>query len=94
VVRRLGYSDTWSLVTPFLRARMRPSGLEVQAMQPGPGGESEPVEGCGWVLSEGALADLVILAGCYQNESDDVKERVRDQLARILRGDVQGKGEG
>lgn len=82
MVGRLGFGETWILVTPYLRARMRPSGLEVQGMQ-----EGEPVEGCGWVLSEDALCNLVVVALEHAGASLQACEQLRDQMLRLLRGE-------
>jgi hypothetical protein len=87
MVKRLGYGEQWIPVTPYLRARMRPSGLEVQGMQPTPeGGEGEPVEGCGWIMTEEAVVELAIMASAHRDAPEETKELLRDQLVRFLRG--------
>lgn len=85
----------WTVIAPHLRARMRPAGLEMQGYKATPDGEGEAVEGCGWVLTEDALCDLVILASCYHGESGATKALVRLQLVRLLRGvvEITEKGE-
>lgn len=86
----------WVEIAPRMRARMRPAGLEVQGFRLREAdGEPEQVEECGWLLTEDALCDLVILASCYHGESAATKALVRLQLVRLLRGvvEISEKGE-
>lgn len=77
----------WTTVTPYLRARMRPAGLEVRGFQ-GSGEDAEPVDGCGWLLNDDQLCELVVLASVHADEEGHNRALVLNQLHRILRGNA------
>lgn len=77
----------WSKIVPGLRARVRPAGLELQGCMNVKLGETvELGNGCGWVLEEHALVELVLLASAYRDSPPALKAQVRLQLIRLLEG--------